>query len=103
MNAQTQPRSLFFLSVNMACRAHLPALLAAWLPDGRKIGQEWVSLNPTRADRHAGSFKVNTVSGCWADFATGETGGDPVSLFAYLNGMSQGQAAHTLINKWGMR
>jgi hypothetical protein len=46
-----------------------------------------------RADRHAGSFKVNLRTGRWADFATGDRGGDPVSLVAYLEGVTQGEAA----------
>ena len=52
--------------------------------------------NPTRNDRHPGSFKVNLRSGVWSDFATGDAGGDPISLFAYLNGLSQLEAARSL-------
>ena len=43
--------------------------------------------NPTRADRRPGSFSVNTRTGRWADFATGDRGGDVVSLAAYLHGL----------------
>ncbi|WP_286131263.1 hypothetical protein [Loktanella sp. 5RATIMAR09] len=96
-------RSVFFHSINLACRARLPSLLAAWLPDGRKQGQEWVALNPTRSDRHAGSFKINMITGQWADFATGDKGGDPVSLYAYLKGMRQGDAARALSQEWGLK
>lgn len=103
MSMTTQPRSVYFVSVNVACLARLPSLLAAWLPDGRQQGEEWIALNPTRADRRAGSFRINTKTGRWADFATGDKGGDPVSLFAYLNRMSQGEAARTLIRVWGLQ
>jgi hypothetical protein len=103
MSIHTAPRSLFFVSVNMACLARFPNLLAAWLPDGRAVGGEWVALNPTRADRRAGSFKINMSTGRWADFATGDAGGDPVSLYAYLRGMSQGDAAHALSREWGLK
>jgi hypothetical protein len=103
MSIHTAPRSLFFLSVNAACLARFPGLLAAWLPDGRQCGQEWIARNPTRADRRAGSFKVNVVTGLWADFATGDAGGDPVSLYAYLKGLSQSDAARTLSNEWGLQ
>ena len=41
---------------------------------------EWVALNPRRCDRNLGSFKVNRFDGKWRDFATGDKGGDPVSL-----------------------
>lgn len=59
-------------------------LLAEWLPGGRYRGHEYFSLNPTRADKHLGSFSVNTHSGAWADHATGDAGGDLVALYAYL-------------------
>ena len=102
MNMHSAPRSAFFHAVNLACRARFPSLLATWLPDGRRRGQEWVALNPTRSDRRVGSFKINVVTGQWADFATGDKGGDPVSLYAYLKGMSQSDAARALSQEWRM-
>jgi hypothetical protein len=42
MSAQTKWRSVSFVVVNMACLNRFPDLLAAWLPDGRRCGQEWV-------------------------------------------------------------
>jgi hypothetical protein len=74
----------------------LPALAARWLPSGRRCGAEWVALNPRRPDRRPGSFKVNLQSGLWADFATGDRGGDVISLAAYLFGTSQLEAARRL-------
>jgi len=55
-----------------------------------------VALNPRRHDRSPGSFKVNLRTGRWADFATGDKGGDPVSLAAYLFNLSQADAARRL-------
>lgn len=95
-------KPLNFATINLACMYQLPILLAAWLPDGKPQGGEWVALNPTRPDRRAGSFCVNLSKGCWADFATGDKGGDPISLFAYLNGLKQSQAAHALRKDWGL-
>jgi putative DNA primase/helicase len=57
----------------------------SWLPNGKQEGPEWVALNPTRIDNKEGSFKINTSSGKWKDFASDEGGNDTVSLFAYLN------------------
>ena len=37
-----------------------------------------------------------------ADFATGDKGGDAISLFAYLNGLQQGQAARALAQRLGV-
>src|SRR4051794_36763888 len=85
-----------FGAVNAAALAVLPTLVARWLPDGRREGNEWVARNPRRLDRRPGSFKINLVRGAWADFATGDRGGDPVSLAAYLFGLSQGEAAREL-------
>jgi hypothetical protein len=91
-----------FAAIADACRTNLGGLLAEWLPDGRAMGREWVALNPTRADRSPGSFRINLDSGLWADFATGDKGGDAISLFAYLNGLQQGQAARALAQRLGV-
>jgi hypothetical protein len=95
-----------FEAINEAALRALPFLLARWLPGGKRIGKEYVALNPTRQDRHAGSFKVVIVghhAGVWADFATGDRGGDPISLVAYLFGLRQGQAARKLAEMLGVR
>jgi hypothetical protein len=65
------------------------------------MGSEWIALNPTRADRRLGSFKINLYTGRWADFATGDAGGDLVSLRAYLDGIRQGQAARRIAREIG--
>src|ERR1700730_3596436 len=52
--------------------------------------------NPTRADRHPGSFRINMRTGKWAEFAIGAGGGDPVSLVAYLENVRQPKAARLL-------
>jgi putative DNA primase/helicase len=57
-------------------------LLAEWLPGGHREGHEWKALNPTRADSRVGSFSVNLDTGAWADFATGDKGGDLIALAA---------------------
>ncbi len=64
-----------FNRINQTALADLPSALRFWLPDGKVIGGELVARNPTRADRRAGSFKVNVRSGKWADFATCDRGG----------------------------
>ena len=85
-----------FARINGAALAVLPSLLARWLPQGRREGAEYVALNPTRGDRHLGSFRINLRTGRWADFATGDRGGDPVSLAAYLFSLRQIDAAKNL-------
>ena len=69
-----------YVAINTIALAVLPVILHRWLPDGHIIGHEYIARNPTRNDRHAGSFKINVRTGRWADFATGDVGGDPISL-----------------------
>lgn len=91
-----------FERVNRAALTVLPELLARWLPDGRQASGEWVARNPRRADRSPGSFKINLRTGRWADFATGDKGGDVVSLAAYLAGLNQVEAARELERALGI-
>jgi hypothetical protein len=93
---------LDFDRINKAALAAFPAGLARLLPKGKAIGRELVALNPRRADRNLGSFKVNRISGRWCDFSTGDKGGDPVSLVAFLAGVSQGEAARLLAQMLGI-
>ncbi|MDD1146709.1 toprim domain-containing protein [Pseudomonas sp. TNT2022 ID357] len=82
---------------------HAAALVAELLPEGTRKGSEWHARNPTRADRHAGSFSVSLVDGRWHDFACGDGGGDLVSLAAYLWAMSQADAACDLARRLRLR
>ncbi|MFM7895503.1 MAG: hypothetical protein ACKO8L_06120, partial [Flavobacterium sp.] len=54
------------------------------LPGGTVQNNEYIVKNPTRLDNKAGSFCININSGQWADFATGDKGGDIISLIAYI-------------------
>lgn len=94
--------ALDFEAINQAALAAFPAVLNRLLPGSKTIGREIVALNPRRADRNFGSFKVNRYNGRWCDFATGDRGGDPVSLLAYLEGVSQGEAARMLARMLGL-
>ena len=42
------------------------------------------------------SFSFNLVTGKWADFATGEKGGDIIALYAAVNRINNAEAARTL-------
>src|SRR5712691_7608396 len=91
-----------FAAVNQAALGRLPDILARWLPGGRIEGREYVVRNPKRQDQRPGSFKVNLATGRWADFATGDKGGDPISLAAYLADCSQVEAARQLAVMLGL-
>jgi hypothetical protein len=59
-------------------------------------GREYVVRNPKRADTRPGSFKVNLRTGQWADFATGDKGGDLIALVAWRFDVPQLEAARRL-------
>ncbi|EHT98856.1 hypothetical protein [Pantoea stewartii] len=89
-------------SVAAVAVQHADILVPEWLPEGKRQAAEWVSRNPTRADRHAGSFSVSLVDGCWHDFATGDGGGDLVALGAYLWNVRQTDAARIVADRLGL-
>jgi hypothetical protein len=97
------PPRLNFGAINALALRQLPSLLERWLPDGKVQGCEWVARNPRRADHNPGSFKINLRTGKWADFATGDGGGDVISRAAYLFGLSQAGAARKLAEMFGIR
>ena len=92
-----------FAAINAAALSALPSLVRQWLPNGRMEGHEYIAKNPRRADKTLGSFKVNTRSGKWADFACDARGGDVISLAAYLSGIRQVEAARALADMLGVR
>ncbi len=92
-----------FDAINVEALRVLPALVGRWLPQGHRMGREWVALNPRRGDEHLGSFRINLDTGRWADFATDDRGGDPISLLAFLNHCSQLDAARDLAAMLGVQ
>ena len=99
----TAPPPPDFEAINAAARARLPDVLARLLPGGRMERAEWHagSLNGERGD----SLRVRLRghhAGIWMDFATGEKGGDPVSLAAAVERIPQHQAAERLARMLGM-
>lgn len=97
-----EQRRIDFARVNRAALVRLDDILRRWLPGGRVEGNEYVALNPRRSDRRLGSFKVNIQSGKWADWSSGDKGGDPVSLAAFLFDLSQAEAARRLADMLGI-
>ncbi|MBI1396938.1 MAG: hypothetical protein GC151_13250 [Betaproteobacteria bacterium] len=82
---------LDIVSIAKAALDHARALLPSWLPGGKWDGIEWrcgdLAGNPGK------SCAVNSESGRWSDFASNESGGDLVSLYAAIHGVSQIEAA----------
>ena len=98
----TAARKIAFKKIADAALSHADAFMRRWLPDGRREDTEWVARNPTRNDRRRGSFKVNTRTGAWGDFATGDRGGDLIALAAYLFHLDQAEAAQKIAAALGI-
>ncbi len=96
MNTSHNQQKIDFNLLNRQLTPSILPLLNLLLPEGSLETQEYVALNPTRYDEHLGSFRINTLTGKWADFATGDKGGDIISLWAYVEGISQTDAARVL-------
>jgi len=90
-----------FTQVKNFLKGHEEAILKHLLPTGKIAGSEYIALNPTRNDKNLGSFRINTRTGRWADFATGDKGGDIISLYAYVKGINQRTAAKELLRLVG--
>lgn len=86
----------YIKKVAAAALTSIESVLSTWCAGGKRESHEYVTLNPTRADSKTGSFKINLSTGAWADFATGDKGGDLVALVAFLENVSQLEAAKRL-------
>ena len=90
-----------FTQVKNYLKGREEVILRRLLPTGKKAGNEYVALNPKRSDAHLGSFRINTTTWKWADFATGDKGGDIISLYAYIKSVNQLTAAKELLRLIG--
>jgi predicted P-loop ATPase len=83
-----------FDSINARLLGDYLAILKEWFPNGKKIGPDWCV--GSLAGEPGESLKIHVRKGIWADFATGDKGSDPVSLYAAIHGIPQGEAAKRL-------
>lgn len=97
-NSDSNPVSgrVGFADVKAATLRSLDYIVPMLLPGGKREGDEWVVRNPTRNDNKPGSFCINMRTGAWSDFATGETGGDMIDLYIYINGGTNIEAKDAL-------
>src|SRR5262249_25966884 len=103
MRQQQYRRAIAFKRIARLALASAEATVRWLLPDGRRQGRQWVALNPRRADRHLGSFRIGLNNGRWADFAMDSvSGGDLISLVAYVRNSSMKQAALDLARQLGI-
>jgi putative DNA primase/helicase len=91
-----------FAAINAAALANGRTFLQTLIPNGKFRSLEYQVRNPTRDDKCPGSFSINYKTGVWKDFATGDGGGDLISLWAYVRGIGQGQAARGIGDMLGV-
>lgn len=89
-----------FTDLAAALLARADHLVPAWLPGGVQRGHEWVCGGLTGGP--GGSCSVNLNTGAWADFAADEQGGDLVSLYAAIHGLTMGKAALAVARDEGL-
>ncbi|WP_191831132.1 DUF927 domain-containing protein [Pseudomonas fluorescens] len=99
-SAKTHAGRPTFAQVKVAALQNIDSVLSHWLPNGKRVdgGKEYTAPNPTRNDKHAGSLKVSLSKGTWADFATGDKGGDMIDLVRYIDGGSDVEACQKLVD-----
>jgi hypothetical protein len=91
-----------FGAINAAALRSARSILPELVPNGRFEGREYVALNPSRADKSLGSFKINCQTGRWSDFAMDVKGNDIISWYAHACGLTQGEAARQLAERLGV-
>jgi hypothetical protein len=96
------PNLIDFDAVNQAALGRARPLLQDLIPGGKFRSLEYVVRNPRRDDQQPGSFKINYRTAVWKDFASGDGGGDFISLAAYIWDCTQADAARRLADKLGV-
>jgi len=92
------PPRVDFPSTKAAALANARTLVPEWLSGGRFNGREYVCAGINGGKGR--SFSVNVETGKWSEFNGGDLkGGDLISLYAAINGLSQGEAARVLAER----
>jgi putative DNA primase/helicase len=82
-----------FARVNAATSPRILDMAESWLPGGRICGSRYLGHSFHHNPRHPGAICIDLRTGRWRDTVAGEGGPDIISLYAYLNDVSQVQAA----------
>lgn len=101
---RNQVNMIDFDKINRSALNFAQSLVQKWIPGGIFRGREYVVKNPNRADNEAGSFSINCDSGIWKDFASGDGGSDLISLYSYINNLTnQGDAAKAVADQINLK
>lgn len=74
--------------------------VSSWLPDGKRVGHEWVCASLSGGEGR--SCSVNLVNGKWGDFSSGEQGGDLLMLYQAIHALEPLEAAREVMVLLGM-
>lgn len=95
--------SVDFASVNRAARHRAEDVCRRLLPGGARHGAYWAAGDLTGAQGKSLRVRLaGDLAGAWIDNATGDKGGDFVSLAAAVARLSQSDAAQQLMRMLGM-
>ena len=101
MNQHREPLPpIQFAALAAALLPMAETLLLKWLQHGRRERNEWVC--GSLAGEAGSSCSININTGKWKDFATGEEGGDLVSLYAAIHDLSNAKAAIQVAREEGL-
>lgn len=100
MQTPTPLPPIRFADLAAALLRDVEHLLVQWLPNGVRKNHEYVC--GSLAGGAGTSCSVNLNTGQWADFSTGEQGGDLLSLYAVANGLTMGKAAAQVARENGL-
>jgi putative DNA primase/helicase len=88
-----------FVSLAATLLERAESLMLQWLPAGKRRGHHWYV-----GDFHGAEGKsanVNLDTGTWIDNGTDEKGGDLISLYACIRGMTNADAAREIMAEQG--
>ncbi len=94
MNLGVYLETINFQEISHKLTPYIESIVLINSPGGKKQGNEYMAGNI-----HGGqgdSFRINLNTGKWADFATGEKGGDIISLYAKIKDIQNPDSARQL-------
>lgn len=92
-----------FIDVGRAALNQIEVLLAEWFPQGVRQGHEFcIGSRDGEAGQSLRIRLTGDKAGVWSDFSDGEAGGDLISLYAFVNGLSPGRACAALAERLGI-
>lgn len=78
---------------------YIETLCERWLSAGKRNGRYWTVGSLTNEPGE--SLTVDLRNGIWKDYATGEKGGDLISLYAAIHRIEQADAARAILEQIG--